>query len=84
MERLNEIKRKIAEPGGNFGIGCINPLENNFSSVNRFATHSYEDLAKIQKKENRYRKLIGMKPNKKPINNTENGYKPEISPRILR
>ena len=71
-ERLIEIKAKLAEPGGNFGVGIINTGH----SFNKFATVSYDALAKIQKKENRFRKILGLKPNKMPINNTETGYKP--------
>ena len=66
-ERLQEIKAKLAEPGGNFGVAIINAGH----SYNKFATTSYENLALIQKKENKFRKILGLKPNKKPINNLE-------------
>ena len=79
-EKLLEIKEKLAQPGGDFGIGIFNTGP----SYNKFTTKSYEELTTIQKKENRFRKILGLKPNKKPINNTEKGYKPEIDPRILR
>lgn len=79
-ERLAEIKEKLSQPGGHFGIGIFNTGR----SYNKFTTKPYEELAQIQKKENRFRKILGQRPNKKPINNTENGYKPEIDPRILR
>ena len=79
QERLKEIKAKLAEPGGKFGVGIINAGH----SYNKFATHSYDELAKIQKKENKFRKILGLKPNKKPINNLEEGFKPEIDPKIL-
>lgn len=79
-ERLLEIKAELAKPGGNFGVGIINTGK----SYNKFATMPYEELRQIQKKENKFRKIIGMKPNKKLINNMETGYKPELDPRVLR
>ena len=76
---MKEIKAKLAEPGGKFGVGIINAGH----SYNKFATHSYDELAKIKKKENKFRKILGLKPNRKPINNLDGGFKPEIDPRIL-
>ena len=79
-ERLQEIKQKLAEPGGNFGIGIFNTGK----SYNKFTTKPYEELAALQKKENRYRRVLGLKKNRQPINNTEKGYKPALDPRALR
>jgi len=42
-ERLLEIKAQLAEPGGHFGVGIINAGH----SYNKFATTSYENLAKV-------------------------------------
>lgn len=78
-ERLLEIKEKLAKPGGDFGIGIFNTGR----SYNKFTTKDYDELRNIQKKENKFRKILGQKPNKKPITNVESGFKPEIDPRIL-
>lgn len=101
-ERLLEIKAKLAEPGGNFGVAIMN----NGKSYNKFSTKSYDELAQIQKDENKFRKLIGMKEfvryskkmkkktgkpgfyrpslDKRKINNTEKGFKPNLDPKFLR
>ena len=42
-ERLLEIKAKLAEPGGNFGVAIMN----NGKSFNKFSTKSYDELAQI-------------------------------------
>lgn len=39
-ERLLEIKAKLAEPGGNFGVGIFNTGK----SYNKFSTKSYSEL----------------------------------------
>ena len=75
-----EIKAELAKPGGDFGVGIVNTGK----SYNKFATLPYGELKQIQKKENKFRKIIGLKPNRKRINNLKSGYKPELDPRMLR
>lgn len=89
-EKLLEIKAKLAEPGGKFGVGIIN----NGKSYNKFSTKSADELAKIQKDENRYRKQLGYKnkkgklvwsKDKRKINmGYEKGFVPALDPRALR
>jgi len=42
-ERLLEIKKELARPGGDFGVGIVNTGK----SYNKFATLPYEELKKI-------------------------------------
>ena len=85
-ERLLEIKKRLAEPGSTFGVNgvCRFGIINTGHSYNSYSTLPYDELRRIQKKENKFRKTLGLKPNRKPINNLQSGYKPEIDPRILR
>ena len=78
-EELVRIKERIAQPGGNFGVAIINAGR----SYNKFTTVSYQELARIKSKENKFRKTLGVKKDKRPINNTEKGFKPTIDPKIL-
>ena len=87
-EKLLEIKAKLAEPGGHFGVGIFSKTGH---SYNKFATKPYEELKQIQKKENKFRKIMGLKANKKPVNNhltkfddkEGHGFQPQIDPRVL-
>ena len=42
-EKLLEIKKKLAEPGGNFGVGIFNTGK----SYNKFSTLPYSELKQL-------------------------------------
>lgn len=81
-ERYQRIKAEVDAPRS--GIGGVKIFSASGLSHNKFATLPYSTLAEIQKKENQFRKVLGLKKDKRPINNTENGFKPQVDPRVLR
>ena len=66
------IKYQVDQKRDKIGIKIINKHH----SYNKFATKPYEELAKIKKQENKFRKILGVKKDKRPVNNLDTGFKP--------
>ena len=76
------IKAKVDAPRDSIGIKVINSLPD-FRSFNKYASQPYNKLNDTRKKENKYRKALGLKKNKAPINNLDNRFKANVDPRYL-